>query len=80
MFLRDDMSVKCRIEIELPSEDQAESIRRSIELDNGQYATAEVDGSTLILTADAKSMPSMLHTLEDLLACIKVAGDMTALH
>lgn len=73
------MSVKCRIEIDLKSAEQAESIRRAIELDNGPYASAEVQGSVLVLTADAKSMPSMLHTLEDLLACVKVASEMTEL-
>ncbi|OPY30857.1 MAG: hypothetical protein A4E32_02183 [Methanomassiliicoccales archaeon PtaU1.Bin124] len=73
------MSVNCRIEIDLQSEEQAEAILRSIELDNGKYADAKVEGKTLILTAEAKSMPSMLHTLEDLLACVKVAGDMTDL-
>lgn len=79
MSLGIKMSVTCRIEIDLKSAEQAESIRRAIELDNGPYASAVVEGPILILTADAKSMPSMLHTLEDLLACVKVASEMTDL-
>lgn len=76
---RAQMSVNCRIDIDFPSHEQAESVRRSIELDNGQYVQAAVDGQTLVLTMDAKSMPSMLHTLEDLLACVKVADGMVGL-
>jgi tRNA threonylcarbamoyladenosine modification (KEOPS) complex Pcc1 subunit len=73
------MTVRCKIELELKDEEAAKAVLRSIELDNGPYASAEVNGGTLVITAEAKSMPSMLHTLDDLLACVKVAEGMVKL-
>jgi hypothetical protein len=64
--------------MDLESESQAQAILKAIELDNGPYAKASIDGKTIRLACEAKSMPSMLHTLEDLLACIRVAEEMTA--
>jgi tRNA threonylcarbamoyladenosine modification (KEOPS) complex Pcc1 subunit len=72
------VSVECQIEMDLESEDQARAIMKAIELDNGPYAKASVDGRTIRLECEARSMPSMLHTLEDLLACIRVAEEMTS--
>lgn len=72
------MSVECEIEMDLESEEQARAIMKAIELDNGPYAKASVDGRTIRLECEARSMPSMLHTLEDLLACIRVAEEMTS--
>jgi hypothetical protein len=46
---------------------------RSIELDNGPYAVTKADGKNVIVDAEAKNMRSMLHTLDDLLACLRVA-------
>jgi tRNA threonylcarbamoyladenosine modification (KEOPS) complex Pcc1 subunit len=71
------VSVECDIEMDLESEAQAQAILKAIELDNGPYAKASIDGRTIRLVCEAKSMPSMLHTLEDLLACIRVAEEMT---
>lgn len=73
------MSVRCTIEIDFRSNEDAVSVLKAIELDNGQYARANVAGSVLQIQANAKSMPSMLHTLEDLLACIKVADGVVNL-
>jgi tRNA threonylcarbamoyladenosine modification (KEOPS) complex Pcc1 subunit len=73
------MSVTCKIEIDFRSNEDASSVLKAIELDNGQYASANVVGNVLELSANAKSMPSMLHTLEDLLACIKVADGVVNL-
>jgi hypothetical protein len=73
------MSVRCHIEIETKGAAQAEAMVRSIELDNGPYAVTRVEGSSIIVDAEAKSMSSMLHTLDDLLACLRVAEGATDL-
>ena len=70
------MQVECRIEIEYESEAQAMNVARSISLDNGKYAQTEVLGKRLLITSSAPSAPSMLHTLEDLMACLKVADQV----
>jgi len=68
--------VECRIEIEYGSEAQARNVASSISLDNGKYAQTEVVGKRLLITSSAPSAPSMLHTLEDLMACLKVADQV----
>jgi hypothetical protein len=70
------MQVQCVIELEYKNKMEAEKVARSISLDNGHYAQAEVRENRLILTASAISAPSMLHTLDDLLSCVKVANEM----
>jgi hypothetical protein len=63
--------------MDLESQEQAQAVMKAIELDNGPYAKASVAGKTIRVQCEARSMPSMLHTLEDLLACIRVAQEMT---
>ncbi len=70
------MQVQCVIELDYENQSDAEKVARSISLDNGLFAQAEVRGNKLVLTASAASAPSMLHTLEDLLSCVKVADEM----
>lgn len=70
------VQVECRIELEYESEAQARNVASSISLDNGKYASTEVLGRKLIITSSAPSAPSMLHTLEDLMACLKVADQV----
>jgi hypothetical protein len=67
------VAVECRIEVELPGKEMAVEVARSISLDNGEYVRAEVVGRAIILTAKASTPASMLHTIEDLLSCLKVA-------
>ena len=68
--------MECTIEIEYESEAEASSVARAIELDNAGYVKTEVHGNTLLLKTSAESTGSMLHTLEDLLACVKVADQV----
>jgi hypothetical protein len=70
------VKVDCRIELEYESEAQARNVASSISLDNGEYADSEIQGKRLIITSSAASAPSMLHTLEDLMACLKVADQV----
>jgi hypothetical protein len=70
------VAIECAIEIDYDSEEQARNVARSISLDNGKYADSQVHGNKLIVRCNASSTPSMLHTIEDLLACIKVADQL----
>ena len=67
------MSVRCRIELEYSSPEEAQRIQRSIELDNDEHLTSVVRGSCIEANANAKSLSSLLHTLDDFLSCIAVA-------
>jgi hypothetical protein len=70
------VQVDCRIELEYETEEQARNVSSSISLDNDKYARTEIEGRRLIITSSAPSAPSMLHTLEDLMACLKVADQV----
>lgn len=67
------VGVECRIRLDYPVKRKAEVVLMAIEQDNPPYARAELEGSSVIIHATAISENSMLHTLEDLLACVKVA-------
>ncbi|HTD81362.1 MAG TPA: KEOPS complex subunit Pcc1 [Thermoplasmata archaeon] len=68
-------SVKVRARLEFPyrSKAQAETIARSLRVDDESYITTTVDGRTLVAEAEADSFLSLLHTLDDYLACVSVA-------
>lgn len=67
------MTVDCEISLEYEDEARAEIILRSIEQDNTPFACARRESNRLIVNASGKTIRSMIHTLEDLLVCIKVA-------
>jgi tRNA threonylcarbamoyladenosine modification (KEOPS) complex Pcc1 subunit len=70
------MRVECVIEVDYESEERAEAVLRSIAVDNEKYAAAERKGRRVTVKAAAESAPSLLHTIEDLLACMKVADEL----
>jgi len=67
--------LECTIQLEYQNEKQAETVKRAIELDNDKYANAERKGRVVVICSTSESVPSMLHTLEDLLACVRVAEE-----
>lgn len=69
------MPLECIIQLEYGSEKHAETVRKAIELDNDKYATAERNGKCVVIKSSSESVPSMLHTLEDLLACVRIAEE-----
>lgn len=67
----------CLLELDLGSEERASNVNRSLEMDNGEHARSWVVGSVLKVECQAKSLMSLLHTIEDLMACLKVAEEIT---
>ncbi len=61
------------------SEERARNVNRSLELDHGEHARSWVEGPVLKVECQAKSLMSLLHTIEDLMACLKVADEITDL-
>ena len=68
--------VSCTIQLEFPSPDIAEKIHRSVELDNEDYIDSRVDGRFIHAELHAESLMSLLHTLDDFLACAAVANNI----
>ena len=69
------MSVDCIIELEYGSEGQAEAVIKAIGPDNAPYASAVLAGKKVTVSTSAETSLSLLHTVEDLLACVRVAEE-----
>jgi hypothetical protein len=69
------MSVECEIVLEYDDEEEAEAVQGAISPDNAPYAVAERDGRKVTIRSRSDTCPQMLHTMEDLLACVKVAEE-----
>lgn len=65
--------VKCDMRLEFASPEDAEKVLGAVNTDNEGYVEAKVDGSSIVLLIRADSLKSMLHTLDDLMACVSVA-------
>ncbi len=69
------MAVDCVIILDYPSEKEAEAVLAAISPDNAPYAEAARSGRKLTIHAGAAATGQMLHTLDDLLACVKIAEE-----
>jgi len=67
------MCFKATVEFGLKDEHSAKMLLRSIEVDNQGFVETEVIGARLICRVEAKTVASLRHTLDDLLACADIA-------
>jgi tRNA threonylcarbamoyladenosine modification (KEOPS) complex Pcc1 subunit len=65
--------VTCKLRLEFGTPDEAERIHRSVALDNQGYLTSGIEGNAIVVEIHAESLNSLLHTLDDFLACTGVA-------
>ena len=67
------MKISCNLYIEYGNSEKAEKILRSIKVDDFDFVTSEVHNKRIEATIKSKSVSSLLHTLDDYLACLSVA-------
>jgi len=67
------MKISCELNIEYSDLKKAENILRSIKVDDFDFVTSKVHNNSLEATITSKSVSSLLHTLDDYLACLSVA-------
>ena len=67
------MTVRCTFTLEYDTPREAQAIAAALQPDSQGYLDIEVDGSTVMAIAQAKTVPSMLHTINDFLSCLSVA-------
>ena len=67
------MKVSCNLAIEYSSSKKAEKVLRSIKVDDFNFVNSKLNGNRLETKIESKSVSSLLHTLDDYLACISVA-------
>ena len=67
------MKISCNLRIEYNNSEKAEKILRSIKVDDFDFVTSKVHNKRIEATIKSKSVSSLLHTLDDYLACLSVA-------
>jgi len=65
--------IKCTLMLEYRDKEEAELIEKSLKPDNEFFVKTHVEGNVVVAEAEADSIPSMIHTLDDFLACLSVA-------
>lgn len=58
---------------EYENENMAKAIFESLEVDNYNFAKSNLENNKIITKINSKSIPSLIHTLDDYLACVSVA-------
>ena len=67
------MKVTCDVVIEYDDVKKTETVLKSIEVDNLGFVKSQTNGKHLETHIESKSISSLLHTLDDYLACVSVA-------
>ena len=67
------MKVTCDVVIEYDDVKKTETVLKSIEVDNLGFVKSQINGRQLEAHIESKSISSLLHTLDDYLACVSVA-------
>ena len=70
------MDVTCEIVIEFDNPNKVKTVLKSIEVDNFDFVKSKVNGKKLEAKIKSKSVTSLLHTLDDYLACVSVAMNL----
>lgn len=67
------MKASCDVVIEFDDVEKVETVLRSIKVDDFNYVRSKADGKRLEAHIESSSVSSLLHTLDDYLACVSVA-------
>ena len=67
------MKISCNLSIEYDDPEKAEKILCSIKVDDFDFVTSKVIKTSLEAEIKSKSVSSLIHTLDDYLACLSVA-------
>jgi len=70
------MNVACDIVIEFEDPEKVKTVLKSIEVDNFEFVKSKANGKKLESQIKAASVSSLLHTIDDYLACVSVAINM----
>lgn len=67
------MKITADITLKYNDKKTAQSIRKSLHIDDESYVTTTVEDKIIHASISAKNLPSFLHTLDDYLSCLAVA-------
>ena len=67
------MNITCNIVMDYASSKKAHQVYQSITIDDLTFVSSKIDGASLTSQIQTHSLSSLLHTLDDYLACVSVA-------
>jgi len=67
------MHVTCDISLDYNNKKEAELIQHALNVDDDIYVTSSIQNNNLHAHITSSSLSSMLHTLDDYLACVSIA-------
>ncbi len=67
------MTVECTLSLEFRSAEEAHRVLESVRLDDEGFVRSTVTGNRLVASMSASTVSSLLHTVDDYLACVSVA-------
>ncbi len=67
------MKVSCKLEFSYESEEEAKAVLKAVEVDNEEFVKTSLEGKKLLSKVESDSIPSLIHTLDDYLACVSIA-------
>ena len=70
------MKIECTLSIEYKNEVEAQTVLKSIQIDDLAFVHSTIAKNVLTATITATSLPSLIHTLDDYLACVNVASSV----
>jgi Transcription factor Pcc1 len=70
------MKAMCTLTLEFESAEKAQKVHRSLQADDEGFVCSKVTGRTLEAVVESSSIASLLHTLDDYLACVSIAADI----
>ena len=68
------MKASCEIVIDFDDSEKVKTVLKSVKVDDFDFVKSKANGKKLEASIKAESVSSLLHTLDDYLACISVAG------
>ena len=69
------MKVELRLSVEYEGRESAELIQKSLLPDNDGYVESKVEGDSLVFRMESDSTGTLRNTVNDLLACLKLAEE-----
>jgi hypothetical protein len=67
------MKITCNLQFHYDDSKKAEKVIRSLKVDDLDFVDSKVNGDLLEVVIESSSIPSLIHTLDDYLACLSVA-------
>jgi len=67
------MDITCEISLEFNTRKKAETIKHALSVDDDIFVDSTVIDTSIQATITSSSLSSLLHTLDDYLACVTVA-------